>query len=284
MSFRWVQVLAPRNSARTPARRESRDRPARRPALAAASGHSNHGQHARRRRRLEHGEPDGVDRAEHGVLVHHGLALVVDVGVAEVGVDVPDRHARRARAVGRGQHVDAPAAAHAVDRELARELVPGPRVVAVVQRRCGGAGDHGRVVLGEALHDRAAGLPPCAEVGLLQHREPGRRGLLQRLALLLVGPRARLRPRVLRRVARDQRGDGEVVEQLVDRPTDHVVAGDRDVDGGPEAGRRGAPDELVEARDLGSRGDRGDPLRVDEVDGRLDLGGVEHVRVRRRRR
>ena len=278
MSLRWVQVLAPRNSARTPARSESRVRPPRRPALAAASGHSNQGRTCGVAVGLQHGRGGDVDPSDHGVLVHHGLALVVDVGVAEVGVDREDRPAVHR------EHVDAAASPHPVDGQGARELVPRQRIVAAVERRRGGPRHHRRVVLGEALHDRAAGLPARAQIGLLEHRESGRRGLLQRLALLLVGPRARLCARVLRRVARDQGGDRQVVEQLVDGTADDVVAragaidlaGDRGVDRGAEAGRRGAPDELFETWDRRGRGDRGDALRVDEVDRRLDHGGVEH--------
>ena len=103
MSLRWVQVLAPRNSARTPARSDPSERPARRPALAAASGHSNHGSTAGRGLGVEHDERRRVDVADHGVLVHDGLALVVAVRVAEVGVDRPALarrgHARRSGAV-----------------------------------------------------------------------------------------------------------------------------------------------------------------------------------------
>ncbi len=274
MSLRWVQVLAPRNSARTPARSDSRVRPPRRPALAAASGHSNQGRTRRRGGGLQHGRRGDVDASDHGVLVHDGLALVVDVRVAEVGVHIPH--------VTVGDDVDAAASPHPVDGQGPRELVPRQRIVADVERGRGGSGHDRRVVLGEALHDRAAGLPARAQVGLLEHRESGRRGLLQWLPLLLVGPRARLCTGVLRRVARDQGRDREVVEQLVDGTADDVVAraidpaGDRRVDRGAEAGRRRAPDKLFETRDRRGRGDRGDALRVDEVDRRLDRRGVEH--------
>ncbi len=245
------------------------------------------GEDAGRGRGFQHGGGGDVDRGQHGVLVHDGLAFVVDVRVAEVRIDRPRVACRR------GLHVDASAASHCVDGQGAGELVPRQRIVAGVERGRSRSGHDRRVVLGEALHDRAAGLPARAQIGLLEHRESGRRGLLQRLPLLLVGPRARLRPRVLRRVARDQGGDREVVEQLVHGTADDVVAragtirpighpagrpaGDGVVDRGAEAGRRRAPDELFETWDRRRRGDRGDALRLDEVDRRLDRRGVEHA-------
>ena len=139
---------------------------------------------------VEHDLRGGVDVADDRVLVDHGLALVVAVRVAEVRVERPERLI--GRAVGDREHVDAASPTHALHGQRTRELVPGERVVAVVERGCVGAGDHRWVVLGEALHDRAAGLPAGAEVGLLQHRQPRGCGLLQGLALLLVGPGPRL--------------------------------------------------------------------------------------------
>jgi len=195
-----------------------------------------------------------------------------------VGIDGP------LVAAGKGDHVDAAASAHPVNGQGARELVPCQRIVAGVERGRGGSGHDRGIVLGEALHDRAAGLPARAQVRLLEHRESGRRGLLHRLPQLLLGPRARLRACVLGRVARDQGRHREVVEQLVDGTADDVVAGagticpggDRRVDRGAEAGRRRAPDKLFEPWDRRGRRDRGDALRVDEVDRRLDRPGVEH--------
>jgi hypothetical protein len=159
-----------------------------------------------------------------------------------------------------------------VDRERAGQFVPGERVVAVVERRRVRARDHRRVVLGEALHDGAAGLPPRAEVGLLEHRQARGCLPLDGAPLALV----RLRHRVLRCVAGDQGRDREVVEQLVDGTPDDVVARDRVVDGGAESGGSRPAEELLETRDLGRRGDRGDALRVGRVDRRLDRRGVEH--------
>ncbi len=290
MSLRWVQVLAPTNSARTPARSDSRVRPPRRPALATASGHSNQGsgtgrgrglQQRRRWRRRpwrarcncvhDRSRPRRRRNRVRGSAHRPPRPATSAESVPPSGTTSTGRRRRRIPWTG-----------------AVREPRTRQRIVAGVERGRGRSGHDRGIVLGEALHDRAAGLPTRAQVGLLEHRESGRRGLLQRLPQLLVGPRARLRACVLGRVARDQGRHREVVEQLVDGTADDVVAraidpgGDRLIDRGAEAGRRRAPDELFETRDRRGRGDRGDALRVDEVDRRLDRGGVEHLRSCRR--
>ncbi len=162
MSLRWVQVLAPTKSARIRLRRSSREVPAKRPALVAASGHWPNGKRAGDGLgRACHVGP-GVDVGAERVLVDDGLdARFGRVAVAEHRVDGQ----RRLRGVS-GDHVDAAAPAHPVGWDRVRELVPRQRIVRPGQRRRLGSERDRDVTQGDDVgDDRAAGLPARAHVG-----------------------------------------------------------------------------------------------------------------------
>ena len=212
-SLRWVQVLVPRNSARTLARNPSSGRPTSRSALPAASGHSNHGstrgvaiESTTRRSRPSRTRPMTYSWT------------TVSVPSSSMWLSRKWRVDEHPGVVGRGHDVDASSPSHAERRQRAGHLVPRPRIVGSVERRARRAPSPPAVrlpscpsmIVPPAFH------PAHRSACWMSSSPSGVRRCIVRAAL--VAPRTPRRHRLLGRVARDEGGHGEVVEQLVDRP------------------------------------------------------------------